>query len=130
MRPGSLFGFQTTGGIISGKWGLFGGQQYNARSERLNEIWKDYQKGILYADSFWEGGKEFKRTNGENFSIGIIFNPKREFAVLTCPANELVRPVHNRMPLIIANNAIRDWLEQGKIKKLEDLKEFSLLSAA
>lgn len=130
MTPGSLFGFRASGGATSGKWGLFNGTQVNARSERLDTIWKDYLKGVIYVDSFWESGKEFKRSGGKNFAIGIIFNSQREFAVLTCPANEIVSPVHDRMPLIIADDAVDQWLQQGTIKQMTDLQEFSLLHAA
>ena len=126
MKPGDLFGFRTSGGPTAGKWGLFGGQQYNARSERLDELYREYRRGIVFVDSFWEGGKEFKRTTGKDFAIGIIFNPQCEFAVLTCPANEIVKPYHHRMPLILAEN----WSQSLEIPKLLSLDEFILADAA
>lgn len=129
VGPGSIFGFKTLGGVTAGKWGLFDGQQYNARSERLDTLYKEYKRGIIYVDSFWEGGKEFTRVDGRNFKIGIVFNPKLEFAVLTCPANELVKPFHHRMPLILADNGAEPWLEQVPVLQLMNQSEFKLNAA-
>lgn len=129
MGPGSTFGFRALGGVSAAKWGLFNGQQYNARSERLDTLYKDYKKGIIYVDSFWEGGKEFTRTNGQDFRIGIVFTLDLEFAVLTCPANEIVKPFHHRMPLILADNGAKPWLEQGPLLQLMNQSEFKLRAA-
>ena len=122
--PSSLFNFRTTAGISNGKWGLFNGQQYNARSERLDERWKNLARGVLYVDSFWESNKEFKRIDCKDFAIAVIYNPKNEFAILTCPANELVKPVHDRMPLIITDSSASAWLYNGTIVQLTNVQEF------
>ncbi len=34
----------------------------------------------------------------------------RSFAVLTCPANELLRPLHHRMPVVLSPDAWEPWL--------------------
>ena len=31
----------------------------------------------------------------------------RTFAIITCPANDLVRPIHDRMPVIVAPDPLR-----------------------
>ncbi len=78
VKPGSIFGFKTSKGVSSGIWGLNKGNQYNARSERLDGIWKELKRAVIYVDSFWEGGVEFKKADGGDFAIGVIFNTSKE----------------------------------------------------
>lgn len=123
-KPGFTFSYHTSKGMKNGVWGFNKGEQYNARYERLNGIWREYEKGILNVTSFWEGDMEFKRLKNQVFSLGIIYNNHDEFAVLTCPANEIVKPHHHRMPLVIADDALNEWLQSGTIKQLDDIHEY------
>lgn len=120
MKPGASFSFITSLGVTKGTWGFNNGEGYNARSERLDTIWKKYKKGILTVDAFWEGGVEFIRSKNNVFSLGIVYNPKNEFAIVTCPANTLVEPYHHRMPVMLADQSIDKWLEQGVIEHMDD----------
>ena len=120
MKPGAGFSFITPVGVIKGTWGFNKGEQYNARSERLDSIWKRYKKGILPISSFWEGGMEFKRSKDHVFSLGIIYNPQNEFAIVTCPANTLVEPYHHRMPVMLADQSLSIWYEQGIITPMNN----------
>ncbi len=128
VKPGSIFGFKTSKGVSSGIWGLNKGNQYNARSERLDGIWKELKRAVIYVDSFWEGGVEFKKADGGDFAIGIIFNSSKEFAVLTCAANDVVKLYHERMPFVIDDSKISDWLENGNVLQLH--QDQILLAAA
>lgn len=120
MKPGAEFSFITPSGVTKGIWGFNKGEQYNARSERLDSIWKKYNKGILNISSYWEGGMEFKRSKDHVFSLGIIYNPKNEFAIVTCPANILVEPYHHRMPVMLAYESLDQWFEQGIITPMDN----------
>ena len=119
MKPGAKFSFITGSGVTSGLWGFNNSENYNARSERLDNVWKNYKKGILTVDTFWEGGVEFIRPNNNTFSLGIIYNLKNEFAIVTCPANIIVEPYHHRMPVLIADQSLDKWLNQGIIELID-----------
>lgn len=116
MTPGQVMAFMTKLGKASGIWGFNNGSQYNARVESLDTTWKtlNHNRGILAVDSFWEKGKQFVRPDGKLFKIGVIYNPKAEFAVVTAPANEVVIPYHGRMPLILADNEVDYWLQTSE----------------
>ena len=38
----------------------------------------------------------------------------RSCTIITCPANELVAPVHDRMPVILAPEDFERWLDSGQ----------------
>lgn len=119
--PGSIIRFWTNRqDVVEGKWGFNNGQTYNARYERLDGIWRKHSKGLLLLDSFWEGNQQFYKKDGGLFRVGIIYNPKNEFAILTRPANEIVKPYHHRMPLIFTDESVNAWLTQGEINQLDE----------
>jgi putative SOS response-associated peptidase YedK len=82
---------------------------------------------IVLADSFYEwrkGGKQkipyrILLRSEEPFAFAGIWEedtteggqPNKMFAIITMDANELVRQVHNRMPVILRREAERQWLE-------------------
>ena len=111
MTLGVITAFLTRLGKASGTWGINNGHNYNARFESLSVIWKDYNRGILKVDSFWEKSKEFVRGDQKLFSIGLIYNKVPEFAVITNPATGIVKSVHHRMPLLIADGYENAFLE-------------------
>lgn len=115
MKPGDMFGFKTLYGTGAGKWGLFNSTQANARVERLDGLWKDYKRGIIYSESFWESGVEFKRAGSKDFVIGIIYNPKYEFAVVTCDSIGVVKLIHDRMPLLLTNDSIIPYFNKQEV---------------
>jgi hypothetical protein len=41
-----------------------------------------------------------------------LFNGEDRFVILTTEANESMRPVHDRMPLILREDEITDWLRE------------------
>lgn len=113
LKPGQINMFLTSAGKGFGVWGFEKGKQYNARQESLPTIWNkpQYKRGIITVDSFWEKGKEFKHVGNKDIYLGIIYNPEAEFAVITCPANELVLPFHHRMPLILDYDNVLDFMD-------------------
>lgn len=133
MSPGQIMAFMTKLGKAGGSWGISNGVQVNARIESLETSWKGIQKnrGILSVDSFWEKGKEFIHVDKKNFNLCVIYNAYMEFAVITAPANGLVKQYHDRMPLVLNDEMAAKWLEGEKSAKLEQLPEskFTLRAA-
>jgi putative SOS response-associated peptidase YedK len=48
----------------------------------------------------------------------------RSCTIITCPANELVAPVHDRMPVILAPEDFERWLDAGQAHGSELLKPY------
>jgi len=133
MRWGFLFSRNSKAGVI------------NIRSETTME--KPYFKNFLLhkrciipVDGFYEWGtlnlegKEekypfyfFLKKEGL-FGLAGLYNdfadnqgnPFYSCAILTCPANDLVKKIHQRMPVVLRKSDEKDWLDL-KIKNLKIL---------
>jgi putative SOS response-associated peptidase YedK len=105
------------------------------------------QRCLLPADGFFEwqsvrGSKRriphlVTRANGAPFAMAGIFaiwRPRGELlaeplvtcAILTTKSNEALRPLHDRMPVILSREAERGWLDpalDGKVEQLLALLE-------
>lgn len=110
------------------------GLQINVRSEG---ILRGYVRGAfarhrcaVVADGFyeWTGPKNARRPirfhlpDGRLFVFAAVFLPQADpktgergphFAIVTTEANEVVRGVHDRMPVILAPSDIDAWLAPG-----------------
>jgi len=122
------------------RWGLvpfwakdhaMGYKMINARSETVRE--KSSYKGpfrksrcLVLADGFYEWKKVVKQKQ----PYRITLEPERRFyfaglysfwktpegytlptfTILTTSANELVAPIHDRMPLILQDQEVADWM--------------------
>lgn len=107
----------------------------NGRSEMAAEK-RTFKKAvaerrcIVPADGFFEwmrsqGGKvkvpyHIRRKDGQTFWIAGLYWPKTEdnpahFIVLTTAPNELMAPIHDRMPVIMDDGAAREWLANGPL---------------
>ena len=112
-------------------WGLIphwaadpsiGNRMINARAETLTELPSfkllvDRRRCIIPADGFYEWRKEGKRKvpmwlhlrSREPFGLAGLWDVWRKpdgkrvesFTIITTEPNELVRPIHNRMPVIL-----------------------------
>lgn len=122
-----------------------GNRMINARSETAHEkpsfraAFK-YRRCLILADGFFEwraaekGGPKtpylFKLQNDHPFTFAGLYEHK-EFpegdelhtcTILTCEPNELVRKYHNRMPVMLGEEARWAWLEpDAGQSKLQDL---------
>jgi putative SOS response-associated peptidase YedK len=103
----------------------------NARSETILEkpsFKRLYEAGrcVIPADGFFEwetvSGKKrpvyFHRMGREPFAFAGLFEEdplggSAKFVILTVPANDFVRPVHDRMPAILSGSAIGSWIKEG-----------------
>ena len=120
------------------RWGFKTPQQllFNARAEGVatKNFWNDSfqrRRCIVPADSFYEWSKvksgkkpkyEFSVPGREPFGLAGLWslwkNPKtgeREptFAILTCEANGVMRPIHDRQPTILEPRDYREWLSES-----------------
>jgi putative SOS response-associated peptidase YedK len=111
---------------------------FNAKSEGLSEskLWsvpfskpKPGQRGrcLVPADSFFEWQKvgaakqpyRIYRRDGAQLMFAGLYGewfdreagrPLLSFTILTCAPNELMAPIHHRMPVILSGDALRTWL--------------------
>lgn len=93
---------------------------------------------LVIADGFyeWQRLSEALKTpffiglrDGRPFTIAGVFEEADEkrpatFALLTTGPNELMTPIHNRMPLILSSEDEKRWLEPGPITA-EDLANYA-----
>ncbi|AAP99701.1 MULTISPECIES: SOS response-associated peptidase [Prochlorococcus] len=96
---------------------------FNARAESIGEkklfrgSWR-HKRCLMPASGFFEKGYRITRKNEEPFWFGGLWNkwtsPEgselESCCVLTTEPNELVKPLHNRMPVIIPNGLEEEWL--------------------
>lgn len=122
------------------RWGLMAGSggahrsQINARAETLDhkaafrESFRE-RRCLVPADGFYEwrtdeNGKQalwINRADGELFAFAGIWaevpgrngTPVHSCAIVTCEPNELVRPIHDRMPVILDPEAEATWLSDS-----------------
>lgn len=139
--------------IKSLRWGLIpfwakdekiGNSLINARCETIHEkpayraAFKK-RRCLIPADGFYEwmkvpGGKQpmhIRLTNQEAFAFAGVWefwknaegNPLLTFSIVTTEPNELLAPVHNRMPVIVAENDYDQWLDPKLVarEQLESL---------
>jgi len=125
------------------RWGLIpswakdpkiGVQCINARGETISEkpsFREAFQKRrcLVPADGFWEwetAGKKkipwkFARPDGDEFCMAGLWeawnSPEgilETFTIITTSPNELVRSVHDRMPVILSQDEGEVWLVAGR----------------
>lgn len=113
--------------LSSARWGLSinGKVVYNCRSEGLDYQWLGLskQRCIIPMDQFVEhglpGGVTFEARNGDILSVAGLFEIgltgdgvyHRRAGVLTCFATEPVVKYHHRMPVVIDDAHLNDWLD-------------------
>jgi putative SOS response-associated peptidase YedK len=141
------------------RWGLIpswakdskiGVQCINARAETISEK-PSFREAFLKrrclvpADGFWEwetSGKKkipwkFARPDSEEFCMAGLWeawnSPEgilETFTIITTSPNELVRSVHDRMPVILSQDEGEVWLEVGKRDLLRSAPDDYLVKTA
>ena len=105
----------------------------NARSETVEEkklfreSWK-YKRCLIPASGFFEKNYRIRKENYETFWLGGIWSkwssPNgaeiESCCVLTTEPNELVKPLHHRMPVVVPQEFEQQWTEQ--VKDVQELK--------
>ena len=114
------------------RWGFpgFNGKRliFNARSETALEkkIFREstkYRRVVVPAAWFYEWNKNkekntFYRENQPVIYMAGLYNRYQDedrFVILTTAANESMKPVHNRMPLLLEHDEIKKWLFEDKL---------------
>ena len=118
------------------KWGFPGFEKgkllINARAETalerptFRESVQD-RRCIIPARGFYEWNKSKEKFTFERKETPVLFmagcynryEGQERFVILTTDANSSVAPVHNRMPLILEQEELKDWvLDDGAIEYL------------
>ncbi len=108
---------------------------FNARVETVGEkklfksSWK-YKRCLIPATGFYEKGCRISRKDEQTFWLGGIWNRWMSFdgselescCILTTKANSLLRPLHNRMPVIISDRWKEKWI--ASVRDSFELREF------
>jgi putative SOS response-associated peptidase YedK len=99
-------------------WGVRG--RINIRAESVAARRAPIRRRcIQFADGFyeWRDGRPYYYTlrSGRPFAFAGLWEPGNGAAscdIVTCPPNELVAPVHNRMPVILHDDTLELWLDR------------------
>ena len=100
---------------------------FNARSETVEEkklfqaSWR-YKRCLIPATGFFEKGFLIRKKNYATFWLGGIWAKwfssdgaeLESFCILTTDPNELIKPIHHRMPCVIPNGFEEQWTENFK----------------
>ena len=100
---------------------------FNARSETVEEkkifsgSWK-HKRCLIPASGFFEKAYRIRKKNYETFWLGGIWSKwsspdgaeLESFCILTTEPNDLVKPIHHRMPVIVPDGYEEQWTEQVK----------------
>ncbi len=127
------------------RWGLIpwwakdpaiGNRMINARAETLAEkpAFKDLlgkRRCLVLADGFYEWRREgkrkipmrFKLKSDEPFAFAGLWDSwkqpdgrlLRTYTIVTTEPNDVLRPIHNRMPVMLTNDDARRWLAVDQI---------------
>ena len=107
---------------------------FNARSETVKEkklfsgSWK-YKRCLIPASGFFEKKYRIRKVNYETFWLGGIWNKwnspdgaeLESCCILTTEPNDLIKPFHHRMPVVVPNGYEEAWTRQ--VKNENDLKD-------
>ena len=99
----------------------------NARAESATErkTFRDsvqHRRCIIPAKGFYEWDKSKEKFSYERYDAPILFmagcynkyQDQERFVILTTEANPSVSPVHDRMPLILEPEELKDWVLDDK----------------
>ncbi len=139
--------------VLPAKWGLVNtwakdakraAAQINARSESLktSPAFRDAfatRRCVVPADGYfeWTGAKEnrrpiwYHRSDGRLLLFAGLYESwrpepnvwQRTFTIITTDANRLAAEVHDRMPVILPDDAVDEWLyrDETDMEKLQSL---------
>ncbi len=108
---------------------------FNARSETIEEkklfsvSWK-HKRCLIPASGFFEKKYRLRKENYETFWLGGIWSKwaapdgteLESCCILTTKPNELIKPIHNRMPVVVPDGYEEQWTEQ--VKDTNELRDF------
>jgi putative SOS response-associated peptidase YedK len=129
--------------ISSFSWAFFDdGTGHNARLETASDrpAWRDAfasARLVLPLARFVEGRAWFAATSGEPLAVAGLYRlgalptggPPRRATMLTRPADDVVAPFHERMPVILPAELIAPWLAGEAVPLDRLLAESPVLTA-
>lgn len=103
----------------------------NARTESVMDK-LSFRNGILYhrilipASGFYEWNRLKEKNTFSRYDAPLLymagfcdwFEDERRFVILTTAANESMRKVHDRMPLILEKEQLADWFDDRKMEEI------------
>jgi len=106
---------------------------FNARSETIeekklfSESWK-HKRCLIPASGFFEKKFRIRKENYKTFWLGGIWSKwsspdgaeLESCCILTTEPNDLVKPIHHRMPVVVPDGYEEQWTEQ--VKDVDELK--------
>jgi len=106
---------------------------FNARSETVGEkklfkrSWK-HKRCLIPASGFFEKKFRIRKENYDTFWLGGIWSQwtsidgveRESCCVLTTEPNEIVKPLHHRMPVVVPHGYEEKWTKQ--VKDADELK--------
>ena len=109
------------GRFVNGRW--FNGR-YNARYERLSELYKNFDKSYIEVDSFYEGKALFylpKSIDGGVIKIACVENEDGLLILTRNSDNTPIKPYHGRTAIVIAPNISNGemWVRFGKLIQMD-----------
>ena len=107
---------------------------FNARSETVEEkklfqgSWKN-KRCLIPATGFFEKGYRIRKKNYSTFWLGGIWSrwsspdgaELESCCILTTEPNELIKPIHYRMPVVIPDGIEEQWTEN--VKNADEINE-------
>jgi putative SOS response-associated peptidase YedK len=126
-------------------WGMTGRDKkliINARSESASQkaLFSDSverRRCLMPAAGFYEWDKDknkvtfFRKDRSPIYLAGFytLSDNKESFVILTTAANESMIRVHDRMPLMIEKDDVKDWLNNGAAAKEMLTRQMPLLDS-
>ena len=113
---------------------------FNARSETIEEkklfreSWK-YKRCLIPASGFFEKKFRIRKNNYEPFWLGGIWSKWSSHdgaeiescCILTTEPNDLIKPLHHRMPVVVPNGYETKWTANIKDSvEMESLKQIMM----
>jgi putative SOS response-associated peptidase YedK len=126
IRIGQLGPIVLRQGIKLSEFGIRtseGKRVFNARSEtwRDKPLFRDLQPCLVPATAFWEWSQEKEKVEFVPDELEFFVFPAlvstREFAILTEEPDEVVRPIHDRMPICLDPRNADGWFDRDLPKK-------------
>ena len=121
--PGTKLGVRKLVWGYDAPWDNHRGLAFNSRIERADDpgMWANgFESGriIVAAPAFYESDTKHKphRFTDANQGTPLLMAGIAEgnrFSLVTCPADETVGQVHDRMPMVLDSAAALQWLEVG-----------------
>ena len=111
---------------FSGKQLIFNARIESAREKKMFRESVEHRKVVVPATWFYEWNKNkekniFDRKNQPVLYMAGLYNRYQDedrFVILTTAANESMKPVHDRMPLLLERDEIGKWLFEDNLTEV------------